>query len=832
MPKLKFILRDINRTRGQAIIFLLCVALAFVTLVAVNGFSASIDSALSKDAQALHAADIIVHSRQELSSELVRKISRMETAGLIESARIHEFYSVVRTATGGRSLLSNIKAVAKGYPFYGRLELASGRSLAEVLRPGRIVVAPVLLERLELQTGDRLTIGQATLTIADVVLTEPDRPVDAFALGPRIFVSTEDLGRIDLIEKGSRVRYAVLIKVADPARLNRLADDLAAATDPVQERVDTYRTAPSGVKRFFDNFIFFLNLIGIFTLLLAGIGIYTTLSAYLKEKENTIAIMKAVGASGRFILAHFILGLLFISLIGTALGLVFGLVAQEIIPALLSGLIPPQVELSLSRAGILEGIVVGIVGVALFAYLPLYRLRGIKPADIFRKDGRRPSARFSFFLILLMIGALFTGLVLWQLQAISSGLIFIISVIGFISFTALLTQASLSTLRRLPVKSLMLRQAVKGLFRPRNATRPIIITLSVSLAVIFTIYGVETNLDRQFVQTYPPDAPNLFFLDIQPDQRADFERTLGIETRYYPIVRARILSVNGNLIDRNQERQRRRGDNLARTFNLTFRDDLLKDEIIEAGRSLFRSDWPEAQVSVLDTVVALHHLKIGDRIVFRIQGIDLEARISSIRSRTRESLTPFFYFVFQEDILKNAPQTIFTAVRVDKSRIAGIQSAIIEKFPNVSVIDMTETIKTFAAISRKLSGTIRFFTALGILAGLLITVGSVFATRLARTREAVYYQVLGARTRFVAGVFALENLILGGLSGLLALLISQLAAWIIIAKVFDIPFTPFAGAGILMTAAATLLVTATGLLPSCTMLRQKPVAFLREETHG
>jgi putative ABC transport system permease protein len=227
----------------------------------------------------------------------------------------------------------------------------------------------------------------------------------------------------------------------------------------------------------------------------------------------------------------------------------------------------------------------------------------------------------------------------------------------------------------------------------------------------------------------------------------------------------------------------------------------------------------------------MHDLKIGDRIVFRIQGIPLEARISSIRTRTKDSLKPFFYFVFQEDTLKDAPQTIFTAVRVDKSRIAGIQNAIVEKFPNISVIDMTETITTFAGISHKLSNTIRFFTAFGILVGLLITVSSVLATRLARTREAVYYQVLGARSAFVFKVFGLENLILGGLSGLLAMVISQAASWIIITKVFDITFIPITGAGFLMIAIATLLVTISGLLPSWTTLRKRPVAFLREQTN-
>jgi putative ABC transport system permease protein len=349
--------------------------------------------------------------------------------------------------------------------------------------------------------------------------------------------------------------------------------------------------------------------------------------------------------------------------------------------------------------------------------------------------------------------------------------------------------------------------------------------------VVFTIYGIENNLDRTYVQAYPSDAPNLFFLDIQPDQLADFDRELGIDTRYFPIVRARILSINGNPIDRHEERQRRRGDNLARTFNLTFRADLLDDERVAIGDSLFRADWAETQVSVLDMVVKMHDLKIGDRIVFRVQGIPLEARVSSIRSRTKDSIKPFFYFVFQEDTLKDAPQTIFTAVRVEKNRIADVQTAMVKKFPNVSVIDMTETITTLAGISRKLSNTIRFFTAFGILAGLLITVSSVLATRLARTREAVYYRVLGARSGFVVTVFGLENLILGALSGVLALLISQAASWVVITRVFDIAFAPTAAAGLMMIAGATALVTAAGLLPSWTILRQKPVAFLREQAH-
>jgi putative ABC transport system permease protein len=180
--------------------------------------------------------------------------------------------------------------------------------------------------------------------------------------------------------------------------------------------------------------------------------------------------------------------------------------------------------------------------------------------------------------------------------------------------------------------------------------------------------------------------------------------------------------------------------------------------------------------------------------------------------------------------LKDAPQTIFTAVRVDPNRISAIQNRIVEKFPNVSVIDLTAVIDTFARTTKKLSNVLRFFTLFSILAGLLIIISSVFATRFARTREAVYYQVLGARSTFVIKVFGLENFFLGLVSALIALALSQCASWIITSQVFDIAYKPYIAASIILILIMGLIVLVFGLLPSLSVLKQKPVTFLREQT--
>ena len=824
-----FIIRQIVRSRRQAAVLVLCVALSIVTLISLNGFSASVNTSLLKDAKTLHGADIIIQSYHEISPGTVNTVQQLENQNQIISNRVWEFYSVVRSEIGRDSLLAKLKVVPPGYPFYGQVVLRSGRKFDSVLTPGSIIVAPQLLDRLGLKVGDPIHVGSTTLTIRDVVLQEPDQPVNFFFLGPRIFIAAADIDRLDLVKKGSRVRHHYLIKVLDEAKIQSIAERIRMAADTDQETVETYRTARSSIKRFFDNLFFDLSLICIFTLLLAGIGIQSALTAFLKEKESTIAIMKTVGAKSSFVTRHYIFILSIMGLAGTLLGLLSGLILQNALDALFKGFVPENVTLQISWGSVLEGLCLGVFVVGLFSFIPLHRLKDIKPVIIFRKERIRSKPGLPVYLSAILILAFFLLLVFWQVNELKVALYFVGGVILLIIITAVLTGIVLFTLKHARFHSLLIRQAIKGLFRPKNATRPIIITLTASLAVIFAIYLIEQNLDANYIQSYPEKTPNVFFLDIQPSQLEKFSEALGMTAEYYPIIRARILSLNGEKINRQQER-RRRGDNLARTFNLTYRNYLLEDEKIIKGDNLYREDWENLQVSVMDTVADIQQMKIGDRITFKIQGIPLQARIASIRTRTRESLRPFFYFVFPENTLRDAPQTIFTAVRVAKAQISALQTKMVKKFPNVSVIDTTELLTIFTAVVKKLSLIIRFFAGFSIVAGILIILSSILATRYARIQEAVYYKILGARRNFVVKVFALENLILGLTSAVLALLISQAGSWLICLKVMNISYTPFVFESIILIVVTILLVVTVGLLPSISILRKKPVVFLREQT--
>ena len=827
---LHFLFREMMHSRGQAVIFVLCVALSLVSIVAVSSFRRDVRSAITGDAKSLHGGDIIIRSQSEFSPALSEELAELRQEQGIDVVRTWEFYSMARRADGEASLFSNIKAVESGYPLYGRVELRSGREFAEVLQPGKVIVGVALLGRLGVAVGDTLMLGEARLTIADVVSRESLRPVDFFSFGPRIFVAAEDLEKMDLVAKGSRVNYVTTLRVTDQKEVEKTAARLQAKASEGRERIATATTAGSRVKRFFDNLLSFLALIAVFTLLLAGIGIQSSLAALLRRKVKSFAIIRSLGATGRFLLRHYLVLVICLSLLGCGLGVLAGLVMKQSLAGLLAGFLPDNLALGVSLTDLVEGIALGLVVVSFFTFLPLGIIADVKPAAIFRKERVGGLIKTSNRVLIALGILLLAGLMVRQLEDLRTGMYFIGGMVGLIAVIAVVTSGLLVFMARLRLRLLPLRQAVRSLLRPGNATRAIVVTLASALAVLLSIFLVERNLRATYIDSYPADAPNLFCLDIQKDQRAGFLELVGGEVELFPVVRARLQSINGTKINRDAERQKR-GDSLAREFNLTYRETLLPDEILSEGNSLFGAKEREGglpPVSLLDTVVEMGDMKIGDILDFNIQGVPLRAQVTSIRRHTRSMLYPYFYFVFPEKYLKAAPQTMFAALKVPAGEAAQLENRIVSRYPNISPVNVGETATELGRIMEKLSAVVTFFAAVSMLAGALILVSSILATRLSRMEEAVYYKILGAGSAFVLRVFFLENLLLALLCGGCGMLVGQLGSWAVCRYFLEIEYRPYGAACLVLLAATVGLVVLLGLLSSITILRQKPARFLRE----
>jgi len=831
MLHLRFIFRELILSAKQASIFVLCVALSLATMVALNTFRKNVSHSILGDARSLLGADIRIHSHYPISRGIDKMVSDLENHHDIEATKTYELYSVIRPLSGMRTLFCRLKVVGPRYPLYGKVELRSGRPLSQVLSPGKILVEPEVLGRLGVKIGDRVHIGEATLTIADVITHEPDHPVNIFSLGPGIIISAADLKRLQLITKGSRVEYSILIKVGrNDAAINKLADRLKQVSQPAQERITTYKTSNSGMKRFFDNLFFFLSLISIFTLFLAGIGMQSSLSALLREKQKTLAIIKSMGADSGFLFRQYFALVLCLGAIGSMAGVAAGLILQHFLPKVFQGLLPQGLTLTVSVFDIVEGLAIGLLVVVFFTFLPLYDLRNIRPVAIFRHDRTGTGRGILFYPVLAGGFLLLTVLVVRQLQDLKIGLYFMIGTTALIVVISLLTRVLLAAIARLQVASLGMRQAMKSLFRPGNATRSIIVTLTSALSVLLTIFLIQTNLSATYIESYPPDAPNLFFLDIQPDQKTAFANEIGGKVELFPVIRARLVAINDRPVK--QQTSRRRGDSLTREFNLTYRETLLSDEAIQEGKTLFTKDASgktPLQVSILDTVAEMGDMHVNDILKFNIQGVPMKARVSSIRTRTKSRLYPFFYFVFPTEYLQHAPQTFFAALHIHKKAIASLESRIATAFPNISFINMADTAAELGRLTQKLITIVNFFAGFSILAGALIMVGSIFATRLARVREAVYYKVLGGGTRFVLAVFIYEHLLLSLLSSILAVVLAQAGSWGLCRYLFDISYSPHLVVSCTLVLITSILVIAVGIVSSIGIIRQKPAAILREQ---
>jgi putative ABC transport system permease protein len=486
--------------------------------------------------------------------------------------------------------------------------------------------------------------------------------------------------------------------------------------------------------------------------------------------------------------------------------------------------------------------VLGFVVVTIFTFLPIYQLQGFKPRYIFRKEPGEISRDGVFYASQAMILLFLTAMTYRYLGNMERTAYFSIGIVVLVLVITLLANVVLRLLHKTKIAALDIRQALRGLFRPRNATAGIIVTLAAALTVLFSIYLIERNLDASFVQAYPEDAPNLVILDIQPDQRDRIREVLGAGTEFTPLIFARMQRINSAEVIREGDDQpeSNRGPNpdgpprLDDLFALTYRDSLGPDETLIEGETMFSAkELGFAQVSISEELLETYPFELGDRIEFEIQGVPFVAQLTSIRS-TRNAGSGFgppdFIFVFREKDLINAPQTIVTTATIPDEEIPQFQNQLVASFPNLTVIDIRATISTLAKLVADITTIIRFFTAFSIVAGVLIIISSVLATRFARIQESVYYKILGARRKFVLRVFALENVFIGLVSAILALLLSQVASWLLVTQVFELAYTTYWGSSIVLMAFTVALVTSVGLLASISILQKKPITFLRDQS--
>ena len=835
-PNLGFVLTLAWReTRGAGRHFaylIACITLGVGALVAVGSFASSLERTVGRSARALMGGDVEIRSSQPLSPAGQAVVTEMARGG-VEVLPILEL--VAMSAAGERSQIVELKTVGAGYPFYGDLITEPAAPLGMLVGKGRALVHPSLLQKLGAAVGDHMKIGEADFVISGVIRQEPDRSVGVFSLGPRVMIAPEDLPGTNLVRPGSRVRHRVLFRVPAGTSAETFKDALAARLPDTAARITTYAKAQPGVRRFWDQLTVYLGLTGLVALMVGGIGVATSVRAFVRGKLDTIAVLKCLGAGWRQVLAAYLLQTVLLGLGGSLLGAALGTALQLALVPALSPLLPIPLEASMSLRSVLAGLAMGTGLTLLFALWPLLDIRRVPPALILRRDvearlpGRRP------WLAGIPIAAGLAALAFWQAGSFKVGGLFVGGLAGALFLLGLTARLVIAGAKRLPrLRSLAWRQAVANVHRPGSHAGVVLVSLGVAVMLIVAVALLEQSLRAELADRGPGRSPAFFFIDIQRDQVAPFTRLVTDKARHAPeltpVVRSRLATINGASAADDPRQKREEVWYLSREYVLTWGAEPPAHNAVIAGRWWTAEEArAEPLISVEEEIAKNLGVAIGGTLGFDIQGVTVQARVVNLRRVDWQSFNTNFFVIFSQGALDGAPSTWIATARAAPGDESAVQSAVTAAFPNVTAIPVREVLERIAAVLDQIALAIRLLAGVSIATGLIVTAGALGVSRHQRLYQSVILKTLGATRGFVARVFALEYAILGVAAGLCGSLLAAALAWSVGHWALDIgwagsPLTVAAG-----VAGAALLAIGVGFLGTFRLLGRKPLGVLRGE---
>jgi putative ABC transport system permease protein len=811
----------------------------------------------------LMAADIAVEGRRPLPKELEALLARQPAATRVERTDVREFVSVVANASGDQTQLAELKVVDGVYPFYGTLELdPSNRKLSELLDANAVVVATELLSKLNAKIGDELRIGGADFRIAGAVLEEPDKLSITFTLGPRVFMSSEGVGRTALLDKGARVEYRALLKMPDGSSagdVSRLASLIEGELrDAEFYRVRTFSDAQPALRRSFERMGRYLGLVGLLSLLVGGVGVAQVARAWLSSRMDDIAIMRCLGARPREVILLYLGQVLLLALIASVAGAVLATMLHWLVPKLTGGLLPAELIHPWQPHAIMRGICLGVAVAILFTFPLLVGLRKVPPVRVLRRDAE--PVRAGWFA--QIVGAIFILVGVWaaatsQAESLKLGTWFVAGLVATIVLLALVATAISRVARLIPRQStgVRLRHGLTHLARPGAATVGAIVAMGLGVTFVFATRVVERHLSDQLSAELPENAPSTFFLDVQPDQWPQLETMLkqhgavGIDSK--PIVTARFSAINGvpvdQLVDRGRDDQADRRDNdrerggggggdrprprrwtLTREQRVTYGSELPRGNRVTAGK------WPAAPqtpngVSIEENFARDLRVKVGSKLTLDVQGVPVELMVTSLRTVDWRTFGLNFFLFAEPGPLNDAPQSRVAVARLASSDLPKIQSAVVAAFPNVTVIHVRDVMDKVLAVLNNIGIAVKSLGAFTVIAGIIVLGGTVAATQARRAREVALLKTVGMTRRDVAAVFAIEYALTGAVAAIVGIGAGYLLAWAVLTQLMELPFAMGAMEATVAAIVTIVLAVVAGLIASARALSARPVEVLRSE---
>lgn len=833
--------RELRASWRRLLFFFLCIGIGVGSIVALRSMIQSLNRAVAGEARALMTADVQAETTREWSQDALAKIGKVARPPLVEArTETIEAPTMLRPADEGRggALMVELKGVERGFPLYGDFRLEDGRPFDfSLLENGGAVVAPLLLERLNLKVGDRVRIGEREFEIRGVSKQEPGS-AGGFRLGPRVFIARADLESAGLTGFGSRARRKILFKTAD-GRLNELVTALRTEVGNNVVNVRSYKDSEENLGEQFARAENYLSLTGLVVLVLGGIGVSSVTRVFVEQKKKTIAVLKCVGATGRRLTAAYLTQVLALGALGSLLGVALAKVALLFVRARFSESLPPNLAYDLQPGAVAQGLGLGLLISLLFSALPLLRISRIRPNMLLREaEQDAPRKRLDLWRA-LVAGLVLAGLLLvtsWQAGSLRVGVFFL----GGLGLTALVLYLAAWLLvflvrRARGLGTFAVRQAINSMHRPGNQTRVIVLAVGLGAFLVLSVQSLQAGLLDEFDVARRGNLPNMYLIDVQRDQvegvREIVEKTTGAHAELIPTLRARIAAVNGREVDLDAAGVRGERGRLGREYLVTYRPRLEYNETLLAGTFWDETPSEQAEVSIEEGLRGAGGIDLGSTITFDIQGRKIDARVTSVRRVDWRNSRTGFLVLFRPGALDKAPATFVGAidgptVEPDRSRF---QRAIVDRYPNVSVIDVADIVRGVSRILSNITLAVSFIGGFVFLSGALILVGSIAMTKFQRVYEAAVLKTLGAERRMLLTIMLAEYGLLGLVAGLVGAAAANGLSYAVSRYVFEIDWSFAPLLNLIGVAATVLLVGAVGALSSFDVLTKKPLSILRAQ---
>jgi putative ABC transport system permease protein len=848
-----FILRMAWRETRAAwirlIFFFFCVAIGVAAIIVIRSVVQNVRQTLTREARQIIGADVVVQSPRPWTEEVRATLEQALATVPSKRTEVIETRTMAAPEAGhgaGKVKLVELRAVEAGFPFYGTIELEGGAPYSDALLANSGVLAPpeFLLE-MGLAVGDAVKLGGRSFTIRGVVTKDRvQRGGQAFAFGPRLYLTLADLRSLGLLGFGSSATYQTFLKV-DERDLDRLVTTLRARYASTTVTVRSWHTFED---RLGQNLVIaenYLSLVGFAMVVLGGIGVWSVTRVLVQQKIKSVAILKCLGASSRQVLAIYVSEVMLLALVGSLLGVGVASAAVASIPGrLLLPLGISSVTVTPSAAG--QGIAVGLLVSLFFALVPLLEMRRVKPLLLLRADtaasARRGDALSRF--VTVVTGLALVLVAVWQSGSLQAGL-FVSA--GLAAVTLLLFGASrlllwaTAPLAKSP--RFALRHALVSLGRPGNQTRVILTAVGLGCFFVLSVRAMQMNLVGEFMAQIGATSPDLVLIDVQRDQVDAVQKTVAPYAteppRILPLMRARVVGIDGRRTHLPTPEDIRKQGKLTREFGVTYRDALQPNERVTAG-----AFWtgpangpPDAEtdleVSISDEVRNDADIGVGDIVRLDVAGRVVRTRVTSIRRVAwDETQNGGFFFVLRPGpFLARVPSSFVGFLRTgdDAAKRAALQLDLARAFPNVSTIDVRAVVASVRSIVDNITLGITVVGAITLVSGVLILVGAVAMTKFQRLYEAAIYRTLGASTRVLTAMVAVEYGMLGLLAGILGAAGALALSWALARYLFDMAWRPapgFLAAGAVLTGVIVCLV---GLVSSLDVLLKKPLGTLRND---